>query len=573
MLDGLIASDGIAIGQALILNEVLRVPDYSIRTADVKLELLKFDAALAIARDQLVDLKDRNKNHEKTCKILESQLLMLVDPLFVSEVIQKLRSEKRNVERVVSDVIAEFSRSFRSMDNDYLKERAVDVQDVGQRILRNLLGQEIQSLESIPNDTVLVCHVLTPSDMARLDTSKLAGICCEEGGINGHAAILARALMIPALMGVEGITEQVKNGDRLILDCINGKLRLDPSEEDIEEFQELQQQLLFSIEERQESVSGDAVSVDGVELTLRANISVPAEIAGMKTFGAEGVGLYRTEYLFLKSNSLPPPEEQLAAYKKVASGCAPFPATIRTLDIGGDKDLPYLGIPSEANPAMGDRSIRYCLQNQDVFRTQLRAILQASTEGSLRILYPMITVPEELTQANQILDEVKQELSRDGVPFDADIPIGAMIEVPSAALTVDLLAPQVDFLSIGTNDLMQFTLAVDRSNQRLSSRFDFANVALARLIRNVVDQGAQAGIDVSCCGEMAGTPIGFLMLLGLGIRDFSMNLFSVPRIKQMINRIEVAEVERVVNDALSRSTSEQIRNKLDQYLQHALSPE
>ncbi|MBI4871660.1 MAG: phosphoenolpyruvate--protein phosphotransferase [Candidatus Riflebacteria bacterium] len=567
MPDGLIASDGIAIGRAFILNEELRIPDYAIRESDVKLELLKFDAALAVARDQLVDLKERNKDHEATAKILEGQLLILVDPLFVGEVIQKVRSEKRNVEKIVHDVMTEFARSFSSMDNAYLKERAIDVQDVGRRILRSLLGQELQSLDRIPPDTVLVCHMLTPTDVARMDVTRVAGLCCEVGGITSHAAILARSLMIPALMGVENVTRQVKNGDRLVVDCIQGRLRVNPGPDEITEYVELQRQINLSRQRMLEPGSFAPVSKDGVRFVLRANISVPAEIASLATFGADGVGLFRTEYLYLKANSLPPQEEQFEAYKRVAEGCAPAKATIRTLDIGGDKEVPYLGIPPEPNPALGWRSIRFCLQNADVFKTQLRAILRASAKRNVRIMYPMITSPEEVRQANQYLDEVKSELRAKRVDFDPDVQVGVMIEVPAAALLADKIAPQVKFFSIGTNDLFQFTLAVDRSSQRLATMFDMLSLAMLRLIRSVVEQAEKAGVEVGCCGELAANPVGFLALLGLGIREFSMNVFSIPRIKQMLRSVDVRQVTSLVRQAVEAGSESALRDGLEKYLE------
>ncbi|MBI4866130.1 MAG: phosphoenolpyruvate--protein phosphotransferase [Candidatus Wallbacteria bacterium] len=567
MLEGLIASEGIAVGKALLLHEELRIPDYAIRDSDVKLEMLKFDAALALARDQLVDLKERNKDHETTVKILESQLLILVDPLFVGEVIQKVRSEKRNVEKIVSDVVAEFARTFSSMDNPYLKERAIDVQDVGRRILRSLLGQEIQSLDRLPADTIIVCHMLTPSDVARLDTSRVIGLCCEVGGVSSHAAILARSLMIPALFGVENVTRKVRTGDSIYLDCIHGKLYLEPSALEIDEARELGRQVRANFEKSLEPSTLTPVTRDGIEVTLRANISVPAEISSLTTFGASGIGLFRTEYLFLKSNSLPPQEEQYEAYRKVAAGCLPSPAIIRTLDIGGDKDLPYLGIPPESNPVMGWRSIRYCLQNADIFRSQLRAILRASVTKNVKLLYPMITTPEELLRANEFLDEVRQEFVEKKIPFDENLPVGIMIEVPAAALITDRLAPMVDFLSIGTNDLFQFTMAVDRANQRLSPMFDTINLPILRIIKHVVDQAKKFDVPVSCCGEMASQPAGCLALLGLGLREFSMNVFSIPKIKQLIRSVDLRDVNEIVAEAMGCTTTAEMRARLDAYVE------
>lgn len=570
-IEGVVASEGIGIGRIILIDEELPVPDHPIRQGDVKSELLKLDAALAQSRDQLISLQERNKDNRETCKILDSQLLILVDPLFVGEAIQKVKTESRNVEKVVEDIIAEFSRTFSQMSNPYMKQRAVDITDVGMRILRNLLGVEAGSLDDLPENTLLACTELVPSDVARLDTSRVNGIVTEIGGRDSHAAILARSLGIPALLGVEDLRHQVHNGDLAILDGLGGQLILHPTEEVLAEFHARQTTHAEARALLESRVSPEASTACGVPLVFRANISVPAEVEAAMGLGARGIGLFRTEFLFLKGHYLPTEDEQYEAYSLIARGCRDEGvAVIRTLDVGGDKQIPYLGIPKEANPFMGWRSIRFCLENPDIFKVQLRAILRASAHGNVRLLYPMIANLDELHQANGYLHETKEELHKEGIPFDEGMPVGTMIEVPSAALLADELAREVQFFSIGTSDLIQFTMAADRTNQRVETLSSPYNIAVLRLIQHVVQAAHRNGIEVACCGEMSGDAQGGILLLGLGVLEYSMSVFAIPRMKHLLSQVTLEDARELARQALEMSSHNDVRELVSDYVRRSI---
>lgn len=560
LLTGIVVSEGIAIGTAFVLAERLRVPRHEIKDTDVKLDLIKFDAALAASRDQLVTLKAKSSENEQTARILESQLLMLVDPLFVGEVIQKVKAERHNVESVVADVVEDLSASFAGLEDPYMRDRALDIRDVGTRILRNLMGKHFPSLDRLPDGTILVCHEISPSDMAHLDRTKVLGIASEAGGVTSHAAILARSLGIPALVGVAHATQAVVTGDRVVLDCIQGRVRVNPSQEEVLDYGQLGRQLVVTRERLLASSSLESVTTDGTPLVFRANITVPAEADTIATFGAVGVGLFRTEYLYVHANRLPTEEEQFAAYRRVVECNRGAVTTFRTVDLGGDRKAPYLGVVQEPNPHLGWRSIRLCLDHPEMFKTHLRAIMRASAYGPCRVLYPMISSVEEVRAANAILRAVAVELDRDKIARDPAMKVGAMIEVPAAAVMARELAREVSFFSIGTNDLIQFTMAVDRGNERLASAFTTMGPALLRLVDLVVAAGRDAGIDVACCGEVASSPDGFYLLVGLGIREFSMNVFTIPQMKEIARHLSASEAERVARDAMTRATTDEVRS-------------
>jgi len=560
-LSGLSVSPGVAIGKAVAVRYDIAVPDYHIAETDVRLELLKFDAALALSRAQLMSIRNRDSSVDgEIQKILDSQLLILVDPLFVGEVISKVKTEHRNIEKVVYDVMTDFSMTFESMKNAYLRERASDIRDIGGRILRNLLGEEPPPLHLLEKDTILVCDHLNASEVAHLDPDRVIGLVSEVGGETSHPAILARSLGIPAIVGVIDATRIVEAGTTVIVDCAGGEVVLDPSEEEIEEYTVLRSELVDSWERLLERSDRDALSSDGVPLTFLANISTAVEAEQVLRYGAVGVGLFRTEYLFMNKSSFPDEEEQYECYRKVAAAVHPGPATFRTLDIGGDKELPYLCFLREANPFLGWRSIRFSLDNPEIFKVQLRALLRASVQGNVRLMFPMISNVSDLERAKEILDEVRHEMDEQGQAYDENLEVGVMIEVPSAALVADQLAKRVDFFSIGTNDLTQFTLAVDRTNPKLSVRFEPLEPAVLRLIQMIVKAAHKQGLSISCCGEMTASPIGLFALLGLGIRDLSSNLFVVPQMKELVGAIDVSELTELAQKALDCTTASEVRN-------------
>lgn len=570
LLTGVVVSEGIAIGTALVISERLKVPRYEIPEPEIKQELSRFDRTLVASREQLQVLKQKHWESSQTVRILESQMLMLVDPLFMGDVIQRIRGERRNAEAVVADVTEEFCRSFEALEDPYMRERAADVRDIGHRIIRNLLGREYPSLESAGLGTVLICHQLSPSEVAHVSTRRISGIAAEVGGTTSHAAILARGLGIPALVGVTGACSSVASGDHVILDCVNGRIRVNPSHEEVVEYSDLKRRLIITKERLLAAQNVDSATQDGVSLSFRSNISVPAEVESIRPFGAQGVGLLRTEYLYMSSGGPPSEEDQYEAYRRVVEASPCGYTIIRTLDIGGDKNIPYLGIPDEKNPFLGWRSIRFCLDNPSVFKTQLRAILRAAAHGSVKVIYPMISSVEEVRQANQLVAEVRWELDHKGISYGKDVPIGVMIEVPSAALIAERLAEETAFFSIGTNDLIQYTMAVDRTNERLWSSFETLPLSVLRLIQMVMRAAEARQIPVSCCGEIGATPAGFLLLLGLGIRDFSMNVFAIPQLKLIASRISLTKARELVTQVMSLSTTEESRMLLENYLRPIL---
>lgn len=566
VLKGHVASKGIAFGKAFVLAEKLRVPSYEIKPSDVKGELIKFDGALASSRDQLIALKKKNWESKRTVQVIDSQLMILKDPLFVGEVIQRVREERRNIEGIVLDVVEEISATFENMQDTYMKDRAFDFRDVGSRILRVLMGKDLPRLDEIDQETILVCPTLSPSEVAHLNRDKVLGIVSETGGITSHAAILARGLNICAIVGVPGATSRIKTGDDLILDAIEGTVQINPPRSVISDYEELLKQV--SLESKRTVIGSPtgASTGDGVELIFRANIGVPQEVSTLSDYGAQGVGLFRTEYLFLNAQHIPTEDEQFESYRSVVENLGGEPAVFRTIDLGGDKNIPFLRIPEEANPSLGWRSIRFCLDNPHIFRPQLRALLRASHYGPLRIMYPMISSVDEVIRANDLLDQARRELSDEGHPFDPNLMVGAMIELPAAALVADHLAREVDFFSLGTNDLIQFTMAMDRTSERFASTFEYLSLPVIRLIHQVVGAAAKEGVTVACCGEISGTSAGLLLLVGLGLREFSMNVFSIPQLRQFAPRITAEKARQLAEQALSSRTNGEIKKLYDTYL-------
>jgi len=571
-LHGIVASPGIAIGRALVLAERLKVPTYEIKEGDVKAELIKFDGSLAASRDQLIELKNRNWESKQTLQIIDSQLMILKDPLFVGEVIQKVREDRRNIESVVLDVVEEFSSSFEKMQDTYMKDRAFDIRDVGARILRVLMGKDFPDLDQLEEDTILVCKSLSPSEIAHLDRQRVLGLVSETGGVTSHAAILARSLNICAIIGIENVTSLIRTGDTVILDAVDGIVHIDPDRALVRDYQERRRQRRLDNQIFTRDVTGDCQTDDNVPLILRANIGSAQEVATLQDFGARGVGLFRTEYLYLNAPSLPTEDEQYEAYRRVAQVTQKDAAIFRTLDLGGDKSIPLLG-PSESKSIVGWRSIRFCLDHPHIFQPQLRAILRASAHGNVKIMFPMISGVDEFLQARECVEQAKEEILAQGGAFDPDISIGVMIELPSAALIADLLAKEADFFSIGTNDLIQFTMGVDRTSDRFGGNFEYLSLAVIRLIRFVVDAATQENIPVSCCGEVSATPAGFVLLTGLGIREFSMNSFAIPQFRKLASRMRTDRATDLAGQALKCSSSGQVKDIFCNYVREIQDPD
>jgi phosphotransferase system enzyme I (PtsI) len=496
---------------------------------------------------------------EEYAKIFEAHLLVLEDPFFIVEVTRKIREELVNVEYALWEVLQGITKDFSSLSDDYIRERAIDIYDVGRRILQNLMKSKKVSSIDLQEDVIVVAHNLTPSDTAQMHKKRVIGFATDVGGRTSHTAILARALEIPAVVGLEDVTSLIRRGDTLIVDGNQGRVIINPDAATLRKYQEMKQEYESFVSELDELRDLPAVTKDGYRIELSSNIEIPEEIELIKKHGADGIGLYRTEFLYLDRDGFPSEEEQMEAYSRVASAMKPLPVIIRTLDLGGDKFSGLTASP-ELNPFLGLRAIRFCLDRVDVFKQQLRAILRASVYGNLKIMFPMISGVEELRQAKRTLEEVKSELRDKGIPFNEEMEVGIMIEIPSAAISADILAKEVDFFSIGTNDLIQYALAVDRGNEKVAYLYDPLHPGVLRLIRQTIEAAHREGKWVGMCGEMAGDPLFSMILIGLGLDEFSVSGVAIPEIKEIIRSIDLVEARALAREALKLTSSEEIRN-------------
>ncbi|MDI6600877.1 MAG: phosphoenolpyruvate--protein phosphotransferase [Thermoanaerobacteraceae bacterium] len=546
---GIKASPGIAIGQAYLLQKEIKIEKTA--AEDREKELARLDRAITRSIEQLKRIKDRvaKEMGENAAAIFDAHIMILEDPEFIPEIKSHIENEGVNAEYAVHETVKKYAEIFGEMDDEYLRERAADIKDVGSRIVANLLGQ-IRDLSELPNGTIVVAKDLSPSDTAQMDKSRVEAFLTDEGGKTSHTAIMARTLEIPAVVGLGNITQQVKNGDIIIVDGNEGEVYVNPDNDVLSIYMKKKEDYKEYKEKLKSLTTLPALTRDGRKVELEANIGTPKDVDAALANGAEGVGLFRTEFLYMDRNNLPTEEEQFEAYKKVVTSMGCRRVTIRTLDIGGDKEIPYLGLEEEENPFLGWRAIRFCLDRPDIFKTQLRAILRASAYGKVSIMYPMISDIDEVRRANKILDEAKRELRQNGIPYDLNIEVGIMVEIPSAALTADILAPEVDFFSIGTNDLTQYTLAVDRGNQRVRGYYNYFQPGVLRLIKYCIEQAHKNGKYVAMCGEMAGDPEATKILLGLGLDVFSMSAASIPLVKDVIRNATIEEAKALAEKAL-----------------------
>jgi phosphotransferase system enzyme I (PtsI) len=484
--------------------------------------------------------------------------LVLEDRLLIEEVISRLKKDKFNVAYIFQEVLKKYVSVFSKIEDEYLKERIADINDVGKRILRNLLGEERKALDDIKERVVLVAHDLSPSDTATMHKKNVSAFVTDIGGKTSHTTIMAKSLEIPAVVGVQDATQKINQGDMLIVDGLLGVVIIDPDEATLELYRAEELKLKGVTEKFLSAKDLPAVTIDGEKVEINANIEFPDEVPGVKLHGGEGIGLYRTEFFYMNRKDLPTEDDHYHAYKYVAEEMNPDPVIIRTIDLGGDKFLSQFQIPHEMQPFLGWRAIRFCLARPEIFKLQLRAILRASVHGNLRLMYPMISGIEELRQANKILEEAKEELRVKGTPFDEDIQVGVMIEVPSAAMTADILAQEADFFSIGSNDLIQYALAVDRGNEKVAYLYEPAHPAVLRLVKNIIYYAHAADINVGMCGEMAGDPSLALILLGLGLDEFSMPPQVIPELKYLIRSVTLEQAKSIASEALKLSTGTQV---------------
>ncbi|GEC92097.1 phosphoenolpyruvate--protein phosphotransferase [Brevibacillus brevis] len=567
-ITGVKASAGIAIGKAFLLT----TPDLQINTVaieDPASEIQRFQEALARAKNDLEDIVLRVEREMGTdhADIFKAHLLVLEDPELVDTVKDKINSEKTNAESALNDVAQAFIGLFEQMDNEYMRERAADIRDVTTRVLSYLLGLPFAGLGELTEEVIIVADDLTPSDTAQLDRRYVKGFVTDIGGRTSHSAIMARSLEIPAVVGTQGITRAVQPGTLVILDGHEGIAIIDPSEEEIAVYKRKQADYEVQKAELAKLVNNKTVTLDNHHVELAANIGSPEDVAGAIANGAEGVGLFRTEFLYMGRNDFPTEEEQYLAYKHVLEHMGDRPVVIRTLDIGGDKHLSYLALPEEMNPFLGHRAIRLCLDNQELFRTQLRALLRASVHGNLKIMFPMIATLEEFRQAKSILEEEKKSLVNRGIVVSDQYEVGIMIEIPAAAMLADQFAREVDFFSIGTNDLIQYTMAADRMNEKVAYLYQPYHPAVLRLLHNVIKAGHAQNKWVGMCGEMAGDPIAIPILLGMGLDEFSMSAGSILPARQQLSRLKVEDAAKQVDTILQMSTSAQVEAFVKEWLE------
>lgn len=567
---GILISPGIGIGKAFVyIEENFPIPSHDISPEQVQREFERFEAAAKKAAEEIVSLKKRMAAQvsEPEWKFLDAHLLMLRDPEFSSAVSRKLQETRRSVEWVVLKVAEELTDRLNAAGDDYLQERSVDLRDVTRRILDHLLYRERISLADLPPESIVVAHNLLPSDAVTLSTRMVAGIAMDMGGRTSHTAILARAFEIPAVLGLSDITRYVQTGDEVIVDGNRGVVIVRP-EESVKSVY-LAARDAWRKRERQLLDLNElpAETLDGKRIRLEANIEVPEEVSSALAHGADGIGLYRSEFLFIQPNRFPTEEEQYRAYRRVLESMPGRSITIRTLDLGGDKVIPGFKGTNENNPILGWRAVRFCLSRPDVFKTQLRALLRSSMHGRLKIMFPMVSGIEELQSIFALLEESKEELRREGTPFREDIPVGIMIEVPSAAFTSDILARAVDFFSLGTNDLIQYTIAVDRENQRIAYLYEPFHPAVLRIIKLVVDNAHSCGIPVGMCGEMAGDVNAALVLLGLGLDELSMSAISIPEVKRIVRSVTLAEAEQMVSAVMEMNSYREIGEFVQRWME------
>jgi phosphotransferase system enzyme I (PtsI) len=560
-LKGIAAAPGISIGKAFkIGKEEFVITKEPIREDQIPQQIQLFEEALIQTRKEIMELQKRIASDmgQDEAEIFDAHLLVLEDRMLIEEVILRIKKELVNVAYIFSEVLKKYIDVFSKIEDEYLKERMTDVNDVGRRVMRNLLGKKQIGLYDLKEKVIVVAHDLSPSDTAAMHKQSVCAFVTDIGGKTSHTAIMAKSLEIPAVLGTEEATLKIKADDLLIVDGNTGTVIVEPDDQTLQFYKEEDSRFKGIAEKFLFVKDLPATTLDGKTIEIRANIELPDEVSAVKLHGARGIGLYRTEFFYMNRKDLPSEEEHYQAYKYVAEEINPEAVIIRTLDLGGDKFLSQFQIPYEMQPFLGWRAIRFCLARPELFKVQLRAILRASVHGKLKLMYPMISGIEELKQANNILGEVKGELRSRGVPFDENIEVGAMIEVPSAAMTADLLAKEADFFSIGTNDLIQYSLAVDRGNEKVAYLYEPLHPAVLRLIKNISEAAHNSGIWVGMCGEMAGEPNMVLILLGLGLDELSMPPAVIPEVKYIIRSLTLKQAKGIAQEALKLSTGKEV---------------
>ncbi|MBR9243173.1 phosphoenolpyruvate--protein phosphotransferase [Staphylococcus aureus] len=568
LIKGIAASDGVAIAKAYLLVEPDLTFDKNEKVTDVEGEVAKFNSAIEASKVELTKIRNNAEVQLGADKaaIFDAHLLVLDDPELIQPIQDKIKNENANAATALTDVTTQFVTIFESMDNEYMKERAADIRDVSKRVLSHILGVELPNPSMIDESVVIVGNDLTPSDTAQLNKEFVQGFATNIGGRTSHSAIMSRSLEIPAIVGTKSITQEVKQGDMIIVDGLNGDVIVNPTEDELIAYQDKRERYFADKKELQKLRDADTVTVDGVHAELAANIGTPNDLPGVIENGAQGIGLYRTEFLYMGRDQMPTEEEQFEAYKEVLEAMDGKRVVVRTLDIGGDKELSYLNLPEEMNPFLGYRAIRLCLAQQDIFRPQLRALLRASVYGKLNIMFPMVATINEFREAKAILLEEKENLKNEGHDISDDIELGIMVEIPATAALADVFAKEVDFFSIGTNDLIQYTLAADRMSERVSYLYQPYNPSILLLVKQVIEASHKEGKWTGMCGEMAGDETAIPLLLGLGLDEFSMSATSILKARRQINGLSKNEMTELANRAVDCATQEEVIELVNNYV-------
>ncbi|WP_158782565.1 phosphoenolpyruvate-protein phosphotransferase PtsI [Pantoea sp. BAV 3049] len=570
MISGILASPGIAFGKALLLKEDEIVINRKKISADqVEQEVQRFldGRSKAAAQLEAIKIKAGETFGEEKEAIFEGHIMLLEDEELEQEIIALIKDDLASADAAAFSVIEGQAKALEELDDEYLKERAADVRDIGKRLLQNILGLHIVDLSAIADEVLLVAKDLTPSETAQLNLDKVLGFITDLGGRTSHTSIMARSLELPAIVGTGDVTTQVKNGDFLILDGVNNNIYVNPSQDKIDELKAIHNQYVTEKNDLAKLKDLPAITLDGHQVEVCANIGTVRDVAGAERNGAEGVGLYRTEFLFMDRDALPTEEEQFQAYKAVAEAMGQQAVIVRTMDIGGDKDLPYMNLPKEDNPFLGWRAIRIAMDRPEILHAQLRAILRASAFGKLRIMFPMVISVEEVRTLKAELEKLKAQLREEGKAFDESIEAGIMVETPASAAIAHHLAKEVDFFSIGTNDLTQYTLAVDRGNDLISHLYNPMTPSVLTLIKQVIDASHAEGKWTGMCGELAGDERATLLLLGMGLDEFSMSAISIPRIKKIIRNTNFEDAKALAEQALAQPTAEELMNLVNKFIE------
>lgn len=569
MYKGTSASSGIGIGRAAIVEEVQLVIRQE-TVADAQAELKRFRGALetSMKDTELLAADLAARVGEKEAEILKGHILLLSDPMLTGEIENNIKNDKMNSEYAIELVCSTYADMFASMGDELMQQRATDMRDIKTRMQKVLLGVQSVDIAALPAGSVIVAKDLTPSMTAGINPKNVTGIVTELGGRTSHSAILSRALEIPAVVAVEGLLDVVKNGDSVVLDGSTGQVYVNPQESVVEEYKTKREVFLKEKKELDRYIGKPSVSRDGVRVEIAANIGKPEDVEKVLQYDGEGVGLFRTEFLFMDRSSMPGEEEQFEAYRQAAAAMNGKPVIIRTLDIGGDKEIPYMGLEKDENPFLGYRAIRFCLdRKEDIYKPQLRALLRASAFGNIRIMVPMVTCIEEFREARALVEEMKAELDSKGIAYKKDIQVGIMVETAAASLIADIFAKEADFFSIGTNDLTQYTMSVDRGNKKVSYLYSTFNPAVLRSIRHIIACGREAGIMVGMCGEAASDPMMIPLLLAFGLNEFSMSASSILRARKMVTGYSVKELQAVADKAMSFATTAEVEQYMKEFVE------